>query len=74
MSKKMELTMLGSEVEVDLQTQLNCALKIMTQTQLDTWKLQMQLIQKDCELMDAKRELKRLRDKENEAYEPFIKR
>ena len=66
--------MLGSEVEVDLQTQLNCALKIMTQTQLDTWELQMQLIQKDCELMDAKRELKRLRDKENEAYEPFIKR
>ena len=63
-----------SEVEVDLQTQLNCALELLTKDQANTWELQMQLIQRECELMDAKRELKRLRDKENEAYEPFIKR
>ena len=63
-----------SEVEVGLKTQLDCALQIMTKEQVDTWELQMKLIQKECELMDAKRELKRLRDKEKDEYEPFIKR
>jgi len=63
-----------SEVEVDLQTQLNCALELLTKDQAHAWELQMQLIQKECELMDAKREIARLRAKENDAYEPFVKR
>lgn len=52
--------------EVDLKTQLNCALQIMTKAQVDAWELQMQLIQKECELMDAKREIKRLRGEKSE--------
>jgi hypothetical protein len=48
--------------EVDLQTQLNCALELLTKEQHDAWELQMQLLQKECELMDAKREIKRLRE------------
>ena len=44
-----------SENEVDLQTQLNCALELLTKDQAHAWELQMQLIQKECELMDAKR-------------------
>jgi len=55
-----------SDVEVDLQTQLNCALQIMTKSQVNAWELQMQLIQKECELMDAKREIKRLRGETSE--------
>ena len=55
-----------SDVEVDLKTQLNCALEIMTKSQVDAWELQMQLIQKECELMDAKREIKRLRGETSE--------
>lgn len=52
--------------EVDLKTQLACALQIMTKAQVDAWELQMQLIQKECELMDAKREIKRLRGEKSE--------
>jgi hypothetical protein len=48
--------------EVDLQTQLNCALELLTKEQHDAWELQMQLLQKECELMDAKREITRLRE------------
>lgn len=47
--------------EVDLQTQLNCALELLTKDQANAWELQMQLLQMHCELMDAKREIKRLR-------------
>lgn len=71
-----------SEVEVDLQTQLNCALQIMTKEQVNAWELQMQLIQKECEVMSARKRISELEVRINELtgvyekdeYEPFIKR
>ena len=52
--------------EVDLKTQLACALQIMTKAQVDNWQTQLEVLQLQCELMDAKREIKRLRGETSE--------
>ena len=52
--------------EVDLQTQLNIALQIMTKEQYNTWELEIKLIQKDCELMGARKRISDLEEKVNE--------
>jgi len=57
---------LQSNEEIDLQTQLNVALQIMTQSQVDSWELQMKLIQKDCELMGARKRISDLEERVNE--------
>lgn len=54
-----------SEVKVNIRRQLKVALELMTKEQHDAWGLQMQLLQKECELMDAKREIKRLREEKS---------
>jgi len=40
---------------IDLRTQLDCALRIMTKAQVDNWHTQLEVIQLQCELMDARR-------------------
>lgn len=44
--------------EVDIETQLDCALRIMTKAQVDNWQTQLEVIQLQCELTDAKRAIK----------------
>lgn len=44
--------------EVDIETQLDCALQIMTKAQVDNWHTQLEVIQLQCELTDAKRAIK----------------
>ena len=41
--------------EVDIETQLNCALQIMTKEQVDNWHTQLEVLQLQCELTDARR-------------------
>ena len=41
--------------EVDIETQLDCALQIMTKEQVDNWHTQLEVIQLQCELTDARR-------------------
>lgn len=57
---------LQSNEEVDLQTQLNIALELMTKDQANTWELQMQLIQKECEVMGARKRISDLEVRINE--------
>jgi len=40
---------------IDLRTQLNIALQIMTKAQVDNWHTQLEVIQLQCELTDARR-------------------
>jgi lipopolysaccharide biosynthesis regulator YciM len=44
--------------EVDIETQLDCALQIMTKAQVDNWHTQLEVIQLQCELTDARRAIK----------------
>ena len=41
--------------EIDLETQLNIALQIMTKEQYNVWEQSLQILQLQCELTDAKR-------------------
>ena len=52
--------------EVDLQTQLNCALELLTKDQANAWELQMQLIQRECEVMGARKRISELEIRINE--------
>ena len=52
--------------EVDLQTQLNVALQVMTKEQHNIWALTMELIQKDCSLMEARKRIGDLEERVNE--------
>jgi len=52
--------------EVDLQTQLNVALQVMTKEQHNIWELTMELIQKDCSLMEARKRIGDLEERVNE--------
>ena len=52
--------------EVDLQTQLNVALQVMTKEQHNIWELTLELIQKDCSLMEARKRISDLEERVNE--------
>ena len=52
--------------EIDLQTQLNVALQVMTKEQHNIWALTMELIQKDCSLMEARKRIGDLEERVNE--------
>ena len=53
--------------EIDLQTQLNVALQLMTKEQYNTWGLELSNIQLQCSLMDAKRKIDELKKELEEA-------
>ena len=44
--------------DVDTDTKLDVALSLMTKEQYDAWEQSLQIIQLQCELMDAKRAIK----------------
>jgi len=57
---------LQSNEEIDLQTQLNVALQVMTKEQHNIWELTLELIQKDCSLMEARKRISDLEERVNE--------
>lgn len=59
--------------EVDIKTQLDCALQIMTKAQVDNWHTQLEVIQLKCELMDAKRKIQELKGQDNKAPTGFLR-
>jgi hypothetical protein len=52
--------------EVDIQTQLNIALELLTKEQYDAWGLQMELLKKEGELLDDRKRISNLEERVTE--------
>ena len=52
--------------EVNIQTQLELALQLLTQEQRDAWANEMKILQLQCSLSDAKRRIKELEERNSE--------
>ena len=52
--------------EINIQTQLELALQLLTQEQRDAWANEMKILQLQCSLSDAKRRIKELEERNSE--------
>jgi hypothetical protein len=52
--------------EVNIQTQLELALQLLTQEQHDVWVNELKILQLQCSLADAKRRIKELEERSSE--------
>ena len=52
--------------EVNIQTQLEIALDLLTKEQHDVWEKELEILQLQCSLTDAKRRIKELEERSSE--------
>ena len=52
--------------EINIQTQLELALQLLTQEQRDAWANELKILQLQCSLSDAKRRIKELEERNSE--------